>query len=120
MKIETYIFIFLAAAVTTVIGVKSASEPIAFAAVGFIVWAVSPYIYLAVMANLVSTNTAKSGVLSLSLLAGLFGIWFIVDAMFIHPDAQGGLIFIFVPFIQWAVIVLASIPIYFLGKVKKV
>ncbi|HSB95874.1 MAG TPA: hypothetical protein VLC91_05475 [Spongiibacteraceae bacterium] len=118
MKISTYFFILLAATVTTAVGIKSASQPVTLSACGFIVWAVSPYVYLAVKAKFVSANAATFAVLLLSLIAGSFGVWFIVDAMFIHPDAQGGLIYIFVPLTQWVILVLASVPLFFLNSVK--
>lgn len=118
MKIATYFFIFLAAATTFAIGMKTMTHPITSTAAGFIAWAVSPYAYLALMAKFVSTNAAKSAVFFFSLLAGSFGVWAIVDAMFIHLDAQGGLVYVFLPVWQWTFLVLASAPLYFLNKVK--
>jgi len=96
------------------------SSPISVSAMGFIAWAVSPYGYLAIMAKLVSKSVSYVAVLVLSLLIGGFGMWAFVDAMFIHIDAQGGLVYIAAPLWQWVLLMLATLPVYFLNKVKNV
>lgn len=118
MKIATYFLTLVAAITTVVIESKSMSQPITFTGFGFIVWAVSPYAYLALMAKLVSTSTAELIVLLLSFLVGSLGVWLIIDAFFIHLDAQSGLVYIFAPIWQWAFLALASAPLYFLHRVK--
>ncbi len=118
MKIATYFLIFTAALATAIVGNKSMTAPITATALAFIAWAVSPYIYLAVAASWVSAKASITAVFALSLLVGAFGVWLLVDVMFIHPDAQGGLVFIFVPLWQWVLLVLTALPLYFLNRVK--
>lgn len=92
------------------------SYPITIGALGFIGWAVSPYAYLAFMARLVTEKASWIAVCLLALLAGAFGVWALVDAMYIHPDAQGGLAFAVVPLWQWLALLLCSVPIYFINR----
>ena len=71
----------------------------------FILWACSPYCYF--LAN--TRNYPDSAPLAVSnliaaLLVCIGGLYLLADAAFIHIDAQGGLIFIFLPIYQWLVI----------------
>jgi hypothetical protein len=70
------------------------------------------------MEKLVSTHSVISAVFIFSPLTSLFGIWLIIDAMFIDPNAQDGLIYIFVPKGQQTFLILATVPLYFLNQVK--
>jgi uncharacterized membrane protein YuzA (DUF378 family) len=118
MKRITYILICLAAITTAAIGFRTMSKPVSSGALGFIIWAVSPYCYLAVMTKTVSQKPSTIAVLVFALLVGVFGVWALIDAMFIHLDAQGGLIYIFAPLWQWAFLILFTLPLYFLNQVK--
>lgn len=118
MKRFTYIVIWAAAITTTVIGFKTMSSPISAGAAGIIVWAVSPYFNLVAMTKAVSTKASAIAVLVFALLVGAFGLWALIDAMFIHLDAQGGLIYLFAPLWQWVFLILVSLPFYFLNRVK--
>ena len=46
-------------------------------------------------------------------------IWMLVDAMFIHIDAQGRLVFIVVPLWQSGALLAVTLTVYSLNKVKK-
>ncbi|MEA3546726.1 MAG: hypothetical protein U9R66_03610 [Thermodesulfobacteriota bacterium] len=118
MKQISFIVVIAAAIFTVVIGVKTTSYPISAGALGFIGWAVSPYFYLAGMAKFVAQRAAVIVVAVLAFLVGGFGVWAFIDAMFIHPDAQGGLVFVVVPMWEWALLLLATLPVYLLNKVK--
>lgn len=118
LKKVTYFLIFAAALATAIIGAKSLSSPLTFRALGFISWAVSPYAYLALATTLVSGRASIVTVFALSLMAGSFGVWLLIDTLFMHPDAQSGLIFIFAPLWQWAFLALTALPLYFLNRVK--
>lgn len=118
VKIATYILIFLAVSSTAIMAVKAASDPLAMATAAFVAWALSPYACLAWAAALAATRASAIAVFLLTLLAGVLGIWSITDAMFIHPDAQGGLVFIFAPALQWALLALAALPFHFLNRSK--
>ena len=118
MKQFTFITIIVAILAIIAIGLKTTIAPLSFEAIGFIGWAITPYTYLAVMAYVVSGKTTSITVLILVLLTGGFGVWAFIDAMFIHTDAQGGLVYVVVPFWQWIFLLLASLPVYYLNKVK--
>lgn len=118
MKRFTYILILAAAITTMVIGFKTMSSPISAGALGFIIWAVSPYLYLAAMTKAVSKKPSTIAVLVFALFVGAFGVWALIDAMFIHLDAQGGLIYIFAPLWQWVFLILFTLPLYLLNRVK--
>jgi len=82
-----------------------------FGFVGYLVlatmvaWAISPYIYLYLSTRRHSSycikNLFRTGV---TLLICIGGIAAVFDTVFIHSDAQGGLIFLFLPIYQWLVI----------------
>jgi hypothetical protein len=118
MKTATYVLILVAAISAVVIGIKSTTVPITSSVLGLFAWAISPYFYLAFITKLASTPAAKAGVLLLSLLVGGFGAWLFIDAIFVHADPQGGLVFVVAPLWQWALLILASAPLYFLNKAK--
>ena len=116
MKKVSFVIIIVAIMVTTAIGVQTAESPMSVGAWGIVVWAVSPYIYLAIMTRLISHNIPAIIVAVLAFLAGGFGAWGLVDTMFLNPDAQGGLAFIVLPLWQWVLLVLVTIPVYFLHR----
>ncbi len=71
----------------------------------FVTWAVSPYIYLFLSARRYSPHRVKSLIrVAVTLLLCAGGIAMVFDTVFIHPDAQGGLIFLSLPIYQWLVI----------------
>lgn len=81
-------------------GAESGSLP--FLAVA-ILWAVSPYAVLVVLARRASSRRYWPAVLAVSAFAVLaFGLYFFWLGFFAQPDAQSGLLFIFVPFYQLA------------------
>lgn len=68
-----------------------------------IVWPITPYIFLLALCR--KTNYSKSQLKALlfgSVIVSLFGVVIFTDSIFIHPDAQSGLTFLFVPIYQWA------------------
>lgn len=68
-----------------------------------IVWAVSPYAGLTVLARRAAGPRYWPAVLVISALLVLsFGLYFFWLGFFAHPDPQSGLLFIFLPFYQLA------------------
>ena len=71
----------------------------------FVAWAISPYIYLFLSAGRHSPQRIRDLFrISVTLLICMGGLTVVVDIVFIHPDAQGGLVFLFLPIYQWIVI----------------
>ncbi|MCF6253553.1 MAG: hypothetical protein L3J38_02275 [Thiomicrorhabdus sp.] len=86
------------------------------ASVGFILWGLSPYGGMAILIKLSRSNKAVISTLTLSVLIGLLGLILIIDAQWIHADAQSGLVFAVVPLWQWAILILALPLILWLNK----
>lgn len=71
----------------------------------FMGWAISPYFALMVTTVwLVEPGAGRWMVLAGALLITVFGAWLTIEAIIIRPDAQGGLVFIFLPLYQWLVV----------------
>lgn len=71
---------------------------------GFLLWAVSPMAMLAWAAGLFGgSGTAMAVFATGSACIALVGVHAYIDAAVLHPDAQGGLVFVFVPLVQWGV-----------------
>ena len=71
----------------------------------FIAWSISPYAFMYGAAawlpehpRLMAFRAVVTSVLCISAVAIIF------DAVFIHIDAQGGLVFLFIPFYQWVIL----------------
>lgn len=87
-------------------------------AVGLLVWAVSPYLYGMLVTKLVSKRKA---IVTVTLVVSVIvsGVFLLIDAMYIHTDPQSALAFVVIPLYQWALLLLATLPIYLLNKNKK-
>ena len=115
MKFFTLVIVLSAALATAILVFIAMDQPFTLATLGFIAWAVSPYVFFGILTKLLTQNRAIKIAFVVSILVAAFGIWAIVDAMFIHLDAQGGLIFIFAPLYQWVAVLIAAIPVYLLN-----
>ncbi len=71
---------------------------------GFSFWGLIPYLLLLNQVDFVRRHNGHIAGISLLLLAGVgiaaYGIWAIVQSLFVHPDAQGALVFVTVPGVQ--------------------
>ncbi len=69
---------------------------------GFAVWVTLPYLMIIFLARKASLSQANNFFVVIgALLISLGGVFLYVDAVWLHRDAQGGLVFIAVPFYQW-------------------
>jgi hypothetical protein len=72
----------------------------------FLAWATAPCVYLLISAGRLARQCANRFYpLAFVLAVCIGGSAAIVDTVFIHIDAQGALIFLFLPIVQWCVIV---------------
>ena len=72
---------------------------------GFAVWAILPYLVTIFLARKASASQAKSLLVIIgTLIISLGGVAMYVDAVLLHPDPQGGLVFIAVPCYQWIIL----------------
>lgn len=118
MKLPIYWSLFGIAIATLLIGFKSMVSPVSITALGIIGWTVTPYIYLAMMLKLVTKKTPIIAVSILAISLAVFGIWAFVKAIFFDNDAQSSLVFIVIPLWQWLILLIISLPIYFLTRAK--
>lgn len=85
----------------------------------FVGWAISPYLLLDWSARR-GLPDGMQGVLRVA-VAGLITFWGIavlVNAVFLKPDAQGALIFLFLPIFQWLVLAGAGLVLFMLRSGK--
>jgi hypothetical protein len=70
---------------------------------GLLIWAISPHIAMLITLLYFSKRTILIKTFSvLILIITLVSAYILFDGMFVHPDAQGGLIFLVLPMYQWA------------------
>ena len=83
----------------------------------FIAWAISAYVYMYFSAawipgfpRLMVFRTVVASLLCIS------GVAIIFDTVFIHIDAQGGLVFLFIPLYQWVILGLQEFGLRIISK----
>ena len=83
----------------------------------FIAWAISAYVFMYISAawllgfpRLMVFRTVVASLLCIS------GVAIIFDTVFIHIDAQGGLVFLFIPFYQWVILGLLEFGLRLISK----
>ncbi|MEM7010861.1 MAG: hypothetical protein AAF585_05185 [Verrucomicrobiota bacterium] len=106
-------------ALATIFITFAASKPwqedyagIAWAAtIAFAAWGATPHLGLSALLLLFKRATkVKSAIaVSIALLIVSCGLALIVDVVFIHPDAQGGIALAFVPFYQWMASIIVAV-----------
>lgn len=70
--------------------------------VGFGTWAISPYVMIVKKSQVFNITVKQAAVfLIATIFIASLGCYVIFDTFFIHPDAQGGLVFLSLPGIQW-------------------
>ncbi|WP_153015104.1 hypothetical protein [Sulfurovum riftiae] len=91
-------------------------EKFTLGAIGYLFLVFTPYLFAI---YLTTWSTSKASILislGVSFILALGGVFLIVDAMYIHPDAQGALVFPVVAVYQWAILLIILLPLYFLNK----
>jgi hypothetical protein len=72
---------------------------------GFAMWATLPYIMIIFLAKKAFVSQANNFVVIIgSLIISLSGVVLYADAVLLHRDPQGALVFIAVPFYQWIIL----------------
>lgn len=110
----TDILSVVGAAVTFGILLKAGGSKILFS--GFTLWALLPYFLFSALARASTVKFYRLLVLALASLSVIVGIGFYIDANFIHLDAQGALVFLFVPLYQ----LIAALGVLAVGGVAKI
>ena len=118
MKLVSYVINLFAGIVVLIIGIQS-MDTFSLGAIGFLIWAISPYLFSAFLMKRSTDDMAIKILFGISLIVAVGGIYLLVDAMYIHPDAQGALAFVVIPMYQWVILLFTALLNYFIYKIKK-
>jgi hypothetical protein len=83
---------------------------------GFLLLIITPYFFAMLLTKWSKNHIASMVTAGTSSILALGGVFLIIDAMYIHPDAQSGLVFPVVAVYQWAILLVISIPLYIINK----
>jgi len=76
----------------------------------FFAWSIAPYVGVAYANEILSNNIFdRSILLFIAIIITIGGIAILIDTFIIHLDPQSGLVFIFLPIYQGAVVIFALI-----------
>jgi hypothetical protein len=89
----------------------------------FTVWIIGPHLLGSFIGlRLIENDKMKAATAYLILLVVslLSGFWIYLKVRFYDPpDAQSGLIFLSVPFVQWAVVIVGLLPAMLVGLIRR-
>ena len=105
----------IASLVTIAVGILN-MDTFALAAIGLLVWAISPYLFAAFLTKQSTHHTAILMVTGVSSILAIGGIFLLIDAMYIHLDAQSALVFVVIPMYQWIILLITALLIYLSNK----
>ncbi len=115
IKRISYSINLLASLVTITVGILN-MDTFALGAIGFIVWAISPYLFAVFMTKRSTHPAAILIAIGVSFILAIAGIFLLIDAMYIHLDAQSALVFVVIPMYQWIILLVTALPLYFINK----
>jgi hypothetical protein len=73
---------------------------------GFAVWVASPFVLMLIPVALAHSVRAQFAILVVSAILAAGGVLLYWDAIFVHIDAQGAFVFLFIPLYQLVVVAL--------------
>jgi hypothetical protein len=88
------------AAIVTPVCVRALQPTTLTAGMVLTLWLLAPYLALAVWLAVARTEQTRSMAALVSTLVAGGGVGFLVNAIFWHPDAQGGIAVLFTPIYQ--------------------
>ncbi len=119
IKLISYGVNLLASLVTITVGILN-MDTFALGAIGFLLWAISPYLFAVFMTKQSTQYAATLVVTGVSSVLAIGGVFLLIDAMYIHLDAQSALVFVVIPMYQWIILLIAALAIYIIHrKIKK-
>ena len=92
------------------------SQSFSLTTLGYLFLIITPYLFAMLLTKWSRNHIASMVAAGIASILVLGGVFLIIDAMYIHPDAQGGLVFPVVAVYQWAILLVISIPLYFINK----
>lgn len=94
------------------------NSPFSLTAVYFCLWGILPWLYVVFLTSTNKNINFLKAIAALTLVVGGAGIAGIIDVLYFHPDAQGGLVFVFYPLYQIAFLLVMTPLIYFFTRAK--
>ena len=115
IKRISYSINLLAILVTITVGILN-MDTFALGAIGLLIWAISPYLFAIFMTKHSTQYAATLVVTGVSFILAIGGIFLLIDAMYIHLDAQSALVFVVIPMYQWIILLITALPLYLINK----
>ena len=81
-------------------------------------WAISPYFYQLLMINFVSSKAAITAAFVCVVIACVYGLFMIIDGIYMNVDSASGLIIIFAPVWQLTGLLIATIPLSIIDRLN--
>lgn len=106
------------AVATLIFCIYQMSNAYTAANIAFIVWAISPYLFLAFLINLTANEVTTVTVVAISVLTCISGLFSFINSTLTHMDTQSGLVFIDAPLWQWTGLLVITLPLVLLNKLQ--
>ena len=119
MKKVCYLLSGLILTVVIFLNLSIVNSVFSLVAVYFCLWGILPWLYVMFLTSVNRNTKFLKVIAALTLIVGGVGIAAMVDVLYFHPDAQGGLVFVFLPLYQIAFLLVATPLIYFLARSKE-
>lgn len=115
MKVSSYIIILATLLATLTIGVDVMRHP---SDMFVFCLSASPYILLVILVRVATSKVAKIGSLVLSMITCAFGLYGFIYTSYFYHDVMLSVVYGLYTLIHWAGLVILSIPVLLLNKVK--
>ena len=119
MKKVCYLLSGLILTVVIFLNLSIVNSVFSLVAVYFCLWGILPWLYVMFLTSVNRNIKFLKVIAALTLIVGGVGIAGMVDVLYFHPDAQGGLVFVFLPLYQIAFLLIVTPLIYFLTRSKE-
>ena len=113
MKKMTLFTLFIISIVSVFLYLLENSHVFALMTLYFCMLAVSPWAYASIIAACTNNTKILKTLLIASVSLAFLGFIILIDVMYIHPDNQGGLLFIWIPVWQLLFLLLTSPLLWF-------
>ena len=84
----------------------------------FCLWGISPWLGAVLLVYKINRRRFLRLFAPLCCVMGTLASAALIDVLYIHPDAQGGLVFLAMPFYQWAALALTTPLLLFVTREK--
>lgn len=119
MKRVCYLLSGLISFVVIALTLRMVNSPFSLTSVYFCLWGILPWMYVVFLTSINKNINFLKAIAPLTLVVGGAGIAGIIDALYFHPDAQGGLVFVFYPLYQTVILLVMTPLIYFFTRGKQ-